>query len=737
MLRHPSWRILIILALSSLLSLCGCSESSGSSSGANSPLKGGTGATAGSGAGSGSTGSTPATGGSTGTAGNTANGGAGAFVPGTPTTGQFSMGNVTPASAARWQLARDVANQELEDLWNLMRPDIEVRLQNEAVAFAAAGTLAYQAGPVNIGVTDITGLILDAQEPPEFTSLSNTQLGMQLPRNGVWRITLNAEIGLSLAGLGINLIGIPVSMEIILSATLNATLNDTDPTRPRVASSGIPVTYINASLSSTNALVQPYLPYLSTSAAPIVQQLLQLVLGTYVSFTLQSFPGDVWADGAPPLTDSGIATPFEEIAINVDKKIREDHMPHGLLHRIEMDTPVDDEPWDVAYLNGGPQNTGNVTGYSGESDSAIHTGYYLASQAFRYASTGDPEALDNLQYTLDGVGKLLDINGGTGLLARNAAPMNSQIGQHIISRGHFGQTQLNGQTWVGWQSDSGVSRDQYSGIVFGLGITHEIVNDPAVQAECALRIRQIMDYLIAENWIVVDDRPNWTQAGGAGPTVWTVQSAYQQLGFLTIGERLNPGRYAAEIQRLDGLAPFTWLGAWISVNQLDGYYKFNLQMLNAYNYFRLETDQQRWMEMARGYRIVQRWVGHHHNPHFDMIQSAIDPALQTSLFPSVRESLRLFLTRNHRDRVPPGLDLSVIQWADFTFGSLSSPLGNTETVPTAPIPIPLRKYTGYFQWQKQPSREAVRQPTNFGAFLEKPGIDVDLPYWMGRWHGAF
>ena len=30
--------------------------------------------------------------------------------------------------------------------------------------------------------------------------------------------------------------------------------------------------------------------------------------------------------------------------------------------------------------------------------------------------------------------------------------------------------------------------------------------------------------------------------------------------------------------------------------------------------------------MERAYRIVERYVGHHRNPHFDLIQATIDPS---------------------------------------------------------------------------------------------------------------
>ena len=74
------------------------------------------------------------------------------------------------------------------------------------------------------------------------------------------------------------------------------------------------------------------------------------------------------------------------------------------------------------------------------------------------------------------------------------------------------------------------------------------------------------------------------------------------------------------------------------------YYKFNLLHIGLYNYFRIETDQQRWQDLNRAYQIVERYVGHHRNPHFDLIQTSIDPSTRAALWPSSKEALRRFLT---------------------------------------------------------------------------------------------
>jgi hypothetical protein len=664
-----------------------------------------------------------------------------------PQTPLFSFNNPTPATAARQQQALLLFNDELQELWDQLRPGLQQRLTSELQVFAQGGKLSYAAGPVTVGVTQVRNVTLNAPVAPGFVNYDYQRLHVAVPRQGpTWKISAEIEVGLGaqLGPLQPNL-AIPVRLDIEFAAEIDARLDDSDPARPVVTGATFPQSTLNVALSSSVSGVQTLLAPLTTFARTLTQNLTGIALNALLAPSAGGYPGPVWARAAQPLADSGTPTPFEEVAVNVDRRIRRDSMPFGTIHRTVMDTPVDDESWLDAYVNGGPGSAGQVVRHFGESDSAINTAYFLAAQAFRYRARGqESEAFDNLAITLAGVSNLIDVNRGSGLLARSAAPSSSPLGQHIIGRGEWTRTQLHGQEWVGWQSHNGISRDQYTGIFYGLAIVHELVADPHVKGECARLITAMLDYLIRRDWILIEDRPNWTQAsaGKAFPAPVRVQAIYQQLTWLTIGERVAPGRFTAELQRLDPLAPITWIGPWSGVSHVESYYRFNLQMLNAYNYFLLETDPQRWMEMARGYRITQRWIGHHQNPHFDMIQTALDPSLGATLHPGVREGLRGFLRRNHRAVAPPGLDFSQIQWQPFTFPSLLS-LGQAkpQQVPTAPLPVPLRYYTGYFQWQKQPTRTADRptdpQKLRRAALEEKPGTDLVMPYWMGRWYGAF
>ena len=265
---------------------------------------------------------------------------------------------------------------------------------------------------------------------------------------------------------------------------------------------------------------------------------------------------------------------------------------------------------------------------------------------------------------------------------------------------------------------------------------------PAVRADCQQRLEQMLDYLIARDWIIDEDRATWNgTTGSRGPTFWAGVN-YQKLAFLLIGHRINPTKYAAELAQAGPLSETAWIGMWTATFGVDHYYKYNLNHGGLYNYFRLETDQKRWQDLRRAYSILERYVGHHRNAHFDLIQTSIDPSTEAVLFPSVREALRQFLQQCHREVAPAVVDLSAVQWVNLpqfgynnTGGGGFTLGGQSKQFPTEPLDVFLRKPSGHFQWQRDPFTPA--QPNQGNPRLEKCGLDLVLPYWMGRYFGAF
>ncbi|MEZ6189246.1 MAG: hypothetical protein R3F62_30120, partial [Planctomycetota bacterium] len=524
-----------------------------------------------------------------------------------------------------------------------------------------------------------------------------------------------------------------------LSLEVDAEIDDSDPARPVVRRVGQPQLAFSLRIDSPNPIAQQLTGVLSGPANWLAQQALTVTLYAFLPQLqgLQGLPGSVPAAGAPPLVDSGTQVPFEEVVQNVELKLRAVNQPHGLVLTAIVDTPATDT-WLAAYRNGGPGVQGAVVDYEDGGDSAIWTGQYLAAQSFRYAATGSALAQDSIGHTLKGIGALLDVNGGTGLLARTAAPETSLAGQQIASRGAFRSAQLHGETWIGWQGTNGISRDQYSGVVFGLSAAYEHV--PAARPEAKRRLEQILDYLIAERWIVDEDRPGFGSVNSRGPTFWAGVGA-QKLAFLHAGYRVNPQRYGAALAAAGPLSKLAWLGSWFGTFGLDHYYGFNLGHINNYTYFQLETDASRWQDMRRAFSLVERYVGHHRNAHFDLIRTTIDPSTQGVLHGSVREAMRQFVETNHRVVAPAVIDLSGVTWTTHTQveythqGGMVTLVRTTKTLPSEPLHPALRQPYKHFVWQREPFTPAT--PNQGDPRREKIGLDLVLPYWMGRQLGVF
>jgi hypothetical protein len=145
-------------------------------------------------------------------------------------------------------------------------------------------------------------------------------------------------------------------------------------------------------------------------------------------------------------------------------------------------------------------DSNQIVGYTRCGDSAIWTGHYLAAEAFRYQVTQSPDALNNVTNAIAGIKSLLDVTG-TNLLARCLVPLNSPYAAGIQSEESANGIYTNssaGYFWVG-----NTSRDQYMGVIFGLGVAYDMVNDPAVQSSISQIAARLIGFLTGHDWSVV------------------------------------------------------------------------------------------------------------------------------------------------------------------------------------------------------------------------------------------
>lgn len=377
----------------------------------------------------------------------------------------------------------------------------------------------------------------------------------------------------------------------------------------------------------------------------------------------------------------------ERDAVALSAEIRARHLPFGTVLDPIFASPQSNE----------------IVGYTRCGDSAIWTGHYLAAEAFRYSVTHEPEALKNVRGALEGIKLLVDVTG-TDLLARCAVPADSPYASGIENEeAHNG---INANAALGYMWFGRTSRDQYSGLMFGLAVAYDMVDDAAVRAHSAALLTRIVDFLRGNSWTVY-------MPDGSMSTSFIVRPD-QILTFLQIARRVNPERFSHAYDSHAAL-----LGAAVSVpisidaGNDDSYYKFNLDYINLYNLVRLESGLRKSSYLG-AYQVLRRHTATHQNAFFNMI----DRALRGSDQARDEETVALldqWLARPRRD-FPVDLRTAVPVCGDHACQA---------------VPVVLRPPTD-FLWQRTPFQLAG----GGDGLVESPGIDYILPYWMARYYGV-
>jgi hypothetical protein len=384
----------------------------------------------------------------------------------------------------------------------------------------------------------------------------------------------------------------------------------------------------------------------------------------------------------------------ESDALAISASIQQRHLPHGTILDPVFAAPDSEE----------------IVGYRHAGDSAIWTGHYLAAEAFRFSATGSPEALDNARRAVAGIRALVDVTG-TGLLARCLVPVDSPWADFILgeeARHGIHSSVLDGREYF-WLGNT--SRDQYAGVFFGLAAAHDLIGDAALQSEIRGVVTRLLDFLVAHDWFVVmpDGSISTTFAG----------RPEQILAFLAIGRAVDPGRFASEYET-KRIVHFLGMDVGILYDLLDehtSYFKFNLNAITLYNLIRLETSGLFRDRYLQAYRVQWRTTDDHANPHFNMIDHAVQgPADARDA--ATRDLLAQWLARPRRD-----------VWRDWRGDPRYPACGEDRAC--APLAVADRINID-FLWQRSPF---LLYGGSDGR-VETTGIDYILPYWMARSHGV-
>jgi hypothetical protein len=384
----------------------------------------------------------------------------------------------------------------------------------------------------------------------------------------------------------------------------------------------------------------------------------------------------------------------EADAIAISERIQKRHLPFGTILDPVFTRPDGDE----------------IEGYARAGDSAIWTGHYLAAESFRYRVTGSPDALANIRKALQGIRSLIDVTG-TDLLARCFVPVNSPYAQAIREEeGRHGiySAILNGAEvfWIG-----NTSRDQYSGVFFGLGVAYDFVDVPDVKQQAAMLVTRMLNYLQDRDWLV--RMPN-----GEISTTF-IGRPEQRLSFLIVGRRVNSDRFGSSYSwhRMANLATLSTGIAYDLGDTHTSYFKFNLGTINLFNLIRLESNGFYRGRYLRTYDLMRRTTDDHGNPHFNMIDYGLKGP-DSRRDAATREMLQQWISRPRRD-----------PYLDWRGDARYPPCGEERAC--QPLSIADRIRTD-FLWQRSPFL-LVGGGT---GKIEGAGIDYILPYWMARYYGV-
>jgi len=349
-------------------------------------------------------------------------------------------------------------------------------------------------------------------------------------------------------------------------------------------------------------------------------------------------------------------------------------------------------------------NSDVVGGYTRCGDSALWTGSYLAAEAFRYKVTQSPDALNNVKSALAAVKGLVDITG-KNLLARCMVPVDSPYAAAISSQEAANGIYTNSS--AGWIWVGNTSRDEYTGVMFGLAVTYDMVPDGTLRATISDLVTLLVDFLDGHNWSVV-------MPDGSSGTSFLVRPDQIET-FLAIGRHVNPDHFTSfsyQAQR-DLFATTVPVPITVDAASDGSYFKFNLDYLNLYNLIRLESSSAKAIYEA-AYSQLRSATASHQNAFFNVIDLALNGP-DSSRDNETLSLLDGWLLRLRRDF---GVDRSH-----------SVPVCGAQACQA--LPVWLRPNTD-FLWQRSPFQLSV---SGGAGIIETAGIDYILPYWMARYYG--
>ncbi|MBI5479983.1 MAG: hypothetical protein HY906_14045 [Deltaproteobacteria bacterium] len=356
------------------------------------------------------------------------------------------------------------------------------------------------------------------------------------------------------------------------------------------------------------------------------------------------------------------------------------------------------------------------------------TAMYLASQCFRYAVTGEPEARESARVAAYALLKLEEVTGVPGFFARSIVAG----AECAAKQGGAGEWHLSADGAWCWKGNT--SSDEFVGHVLGLSLFYDLVATTEERADVAATFGRILDHIIECGYLICDVDGLPTEDGHFDPDFMEndfrallgdaglnsamilggLRAAHHMTGaqrFLDAFDYLARERdYQANVRRIEE----------INTTYHVNHDSEEMSFLALYTLMRLETDPALWAVWREGLEGLWQARRPERDPELNMIYAALARADAYDLDQSVETLQKLPL-----DMVQWGLDLSH-RWDRDEDPELDrfDQKQNRFVFPYAER-MPER-------WSENPF--AYRQGGDGHA--ESSGTFWLLPYWMGRYVGV-
>ncbi len=352
------------------------------------------------------------------------------------------------------------------------------------------------------------------------------------------------------------------------------------------------------------------------------------------------------------------------------------------------------------------------------------------------------------------------IPGEKGMLMRACTPRLGRMGIGDPSNypDHPIENNANRVFQIKWTHGDGVvyncetspSRDTYAGVTFGLLTAYDFIDDPALKSQIRGDLQAMGDFLLKYGW-------SYPRPHGYVSAKHDFDGAISPLFVYVPMARLNLTNAVRHVlaDGSDAAAKAKWDAVWAeefategpqltasmeidSLQPNDGYYKFNLHHLTAFNLLRTLTGAERTL-VAQAVSVMDKTTGDDLNAHFEAItySQTGDADRLSGAITHLRE-WKQYRVNTSEGRVVNNTfrcdkDLACVKKDQYELGT---PAGDVAWFPgtggqraARPLPVPLRAPSDFI-WQ----RDATTLNGSEGATHREPGIDYLTPYWMLRYY---